>query len=95
MSVVDPVFPGRGDNQRMEGGSKLLCGIMFAENCMEMNKMDWKVVGDVREIDKKCNRGLLLDGRIGGSKEGVPGTRPTGGPNSFIFMHFSAKKIVK
>ena len=38
MLVADAGFPRKGDNQRLEGGSKLLFGIMFAENCMKMKK---------------------------------------------------------
>ena len=51
----------------------------------------WCVVHSLSELDQ-TPQPFLGSTFIGGSKE-VNRDAPTGGPNSFIFMQFSAKKI--
>ena len=40
-----------------------------------------------------CVSNVTTNVAIGGSKGGRQGRAPPGGPNSFIFMQFSAEKI--
>ena len=48
---MDPGFPEEGANSGGGGGTNLLFGIIFAENCIKMKKFDWGDARDARPLD--------------------------------------------